>query len=382
MRKHDDPKSPAPVRLLAARAMVPMAPRDQVQIVYALTFDPEPKIAQTARKTFMTLSPRIIEAVIGDTQVASPVLGLLAQIINDDAALMEKLLLNPSAPDSAFIWVGEHSALENSIEMVANNQQRLLRTHEIVRALKRNPNTLRSTLDRVVDFMVRAGVLLTDVPEFAESFSRLNQKEIEEAVSEVQVPYALCAPEEQARLKAIGLAPANAPMPTLETEDENLSLDDLDVLAAAEDLEKAAGETEERKSTLEQLRVMTVAQLVKVAMVGNKEVRGILLRSTVRMVAEAAIRSPRLTDMEVIAAASSRSVQDVVIRYISGNRDMTRLYQVKLALCNNPKTPLVHAMSFLRMLRANDLRAIAKSKNIPSVLCQTAKRMLTQKSGA
>ena len=107
-----------------------------------------------------------------------------------------------------------------------------------------------------------------------------------------------------------------------------------------------------------------------------------LLRSTVRMVAEAAIKSPRISEMEVIAAASSRSVQDVVIRNIAANRNWTRLYQVKMALVNNPKTPMTYSMSFLRGLRAHDLKSIARSKNLPGALVETARRLVNEKTHA
>ncbi|MBN2357985.1 MAG: hypothetical protein JXR83_00935, partial [Deltaproteobacteria bacterium] len=385
LRKHVDPKSPAPVRLMAARAMVPMAPRDQVHIVYQLTFDGEPKIAAMASKTMAELPERILDAVVGDNQVAGPVLHLLAENNCGKESVLETLLLNPSTPDSAFAYLAEHCAIENIIEMVANNQQRLLRSHDIVRKLKRNPHTLRSTLDRVVDFMVRSGVLLHDLPEFAESFSRLNQKEMEQAVAEIEVPFELLAPEEQARLHALGLAPKNAAVPALDEAEPEIDFDDLDMLAAAEALDQEVSDSldnKKRRSVLELMRKLTVAQLVKLAMLGNKEVRNVLLRSTVRMVAEAAIKSPRISEMEVISACASRSVQDVVIRNIASNRNWTRLYQVKLALVNNPKTPMTYSISFLRSLRQHDLKSITRSKNLPSALVETAKNLLkTKQSG-
>ena len=55
---------------------------------------------------------------------------------------------------------------ETVITMVANNQERILRHNDICRALKRNAHTLKSTLDNVVDFLVRNGIVLDDVPEF------------------------------------------------------------------------------------------------------------------------------------------------------------------------------------------------------------------------
>jgi hypothetical protein len=53
-----------------------------------------------------------------------------------------------------------------------------------------------------------------------------------------------------------------------------------------------------------------------------------------------------------------------------------------LALVNNPKTPQGTAMRFLVLLRASDLRAVAKSKNVPTAVSLQAKKLVAKKSGA
>ena len=52
------------------------------------------------------------------------------------------------------------------------------------------------------------------------------------------------------------------------------------------------------------------------------------------------IRSPSITDGEIIAAASNRALCDDVIRYIANSREHIKDYAVKQALVNNPKCPL------------------------------------------
>jgi hypothetical protein len=47
---------------------------------------------------------------------------------------------------------------------------------------------------------------------------------------------------------------------------------------------------------------------------------------------------------------------------------------------NNPKTPQAVALRFLVLLRASDLKAVAKSKNVPSAVSGHAKKMLARKS--
>ena len=124
-----------------------------------------------------------------------------------------------------------------------------------------------------------------------------------------------------------------------------------------------------------------MAQKVALALKGNREARTILIRDSNRLVAGATIRSPRITEPEVVAAAQSRSVSDDVIRAIASSKEMLRSYGVKFALVNNPKTPVPIAMRLLTLLRSSDIKAVSKSRNVSTAVSRQAKRLLTQKGG-
>ena len=64
---------------------------------------------------------------------------------------------------------------------------------------------------------------------------------------------------------------------------------------------------------------------------------------------------------------------------ISANKDWTRNYSVKLALTRNPKTPQPQAVKFLNYLQDRDLKALMKSKDVPSAISTHARRILTKK---
>jgi len=173
---------------------------------------------------------------------------------------------------------------------------------------------------------------------------------------------------------------------------EDLALGDLEKVAALVELPKAASELldhsekpekkeEERIPIQKLINEMGTAQKVALAMRGNKEARTILIRESNKMVCTAVIRSPRMTEPEIVAAAQSRSVNDEVIRIISKSKDMTRSYNVKVALVKNPKTPLQTALNFLKILRQNDLRAVGASKSVPAAVAEQARAMLKQRTG-
>ena len=88
------------------------------------------------------------------------------------------------------------------------------------------------------------------------------------------------------------------------------------------------------------------------------------------------VRSPSITDMEIVAAASNRAVCDDVIRFIANSRVHIKDYAVKQALVNNPKCPLGSSLRLLSFLHIEDLKALARSKNIPGALSTAAKKLL------
>jgi len=86
-------------------------------------------------------------------------------------------------------------------------------------------------------------------------------------------------------------------------------------------------------------------------------------------------------DLEVVHYAGNRNLSEDVIRHIASKREWTKLYGVRVALCRNPKTPLVEATRMLGLLRERDIQLLAKSKGVTSALVAQARRLLLQRRG-
>ena len=135
------------------------------------------------------------------------------------------------------------------------------------------------------------------------------------------------------------------------------------------------------RSFLQTIQEMTVAERIKLALRGNREVRMLLIRDPNRMIRRFVLQNPRVGDEEIIAIAKNRSADDELLRLIADNRDWTKNYQVRLGLVTNPKTPLVLSMRHLASLNERDIRMLAKSKNVSQTVATAAKRIVTQKGG-
>lgn len=342
LRKHVDPAAPLPLRSMGARLLVPASPHDAVCLLYLLSFDPDEAVREQAAKSASTLPDKIASTALRDDGVPPPVLGWLAASIEANETFLELLALNQATPDEALVDV-VRKATARVAEIIAQNQLRLLRCEALLRALLCESKAARSILDATADFAIRSGIYLDDVPALVEAHRRIH-----------------------------GDVPHRPPEHTAHSVLEEFP----DELAREREGEEIA---EEKRVTLTQrILDMTVAEKIKLATLGNKEARTILLRDTNKLVAVAAVQSPRITESEVVSLSNSRTVHEDVLRVIYTNREWLKLYQVKLNLVRNPKTPLPTALRFLPHVRPNDLRDIAKNKNVPHAI-QTGARNLSAK---
>lgn len=127
-------------------------------------------------------------------------------------------------------------------------------------------------------------------------------------------------------------------------------------------------------------QAMGVAEKIKMALTGDKEWRCILIKDSNKLVSSGVMKNPRITDPEVLAIAKSSVQNDEIIRAICSNREWIKQYKIRKALVENNKTPLPHALRFMSSLGEKDIAALAKSKNVSSVISTNAKRLIMNKN--
>lgn len=338
--------APVEARRMAARGALPLPPVELVTVLFVLLHDPDVEVKSRARESLEGLPDAILQSVLSG-RAHPAVLSYLARTFRDRAEPMETLALNPAADDAtiAFLASLPHRRV---VDVVANNQQRMLRHPEIVEALGANPLTGRALIDRILSFL---------------GLERPAAEQVEDAEAEEEVP----APE------ALGDAEAEAALRAVLAEDGS-EFDD----ALLDDREEEVDEAQ-RGNLYQQIQHMTVTQKIKLARMGNKEARGLLIRDHNKLVASAAIRSPRISDNEVVQYARMKNLKEEVLRIIASNRDWTRIYAVKHALATNPKCPLQTAVKLLNHLQDRDLRHVMRSKDVPAAVSTHARRLLTRR---
>src|SRR5947209_929479 len=99
-QKHVDPKAPVPLRMMGAKALVPMGPKEMSTALFMLTFDPETGVRETAIKTAAGLPDRILSVALRDETMDPPVLDYYATVFSAKDEYLEMLVLNAQTPDA------------------------------------------------------------------------------------------------------------------------------------------------------------------------------------------------------------------------------------------------------------------------------------------
>ena len=132
----------------------------------------------------------------------------------------------------------------------------------------------------------------------------------------------------------------------------------------------------EAKSLYAEILNMAIGPKIKLALRGNKDARTILIRDTNKMIRRFVLHNPRISDGEVISVCRNRSADEELLRIVNGNKEWIRNYQVKLALVQNPRTPLPIAVKHVPTLDERDIRFLARSKNVSATVSAQCRRIL------
>lgn len=347
-RRFADPNAPLDARLMAASGALPLPPPQLVSVLAALTLDPDAAVKDRALASLRALPDRVLDPAL-EAKLHPEVLGLCAELFRDHGARLEKIALNPATTDETCVRLAglPHGRV---IEILAQNQVRLLRCAPLVEALGENPLTGMATIDRILHFLgVERG--------------EMEEPEPESKSEPVPVP----PPPDDAAEAA----------PPIDPDDTSAIPQDL-IEEQPEPVDDA--EKDERSVNIQaRIGKMSIIEKVKLARLGNNDARAVLIRDRNKLVASAAIRNPKITENEIEAFAKARNLCDEVMRIVASNRNWTRSHSVKLSLAMNPKCPPQAAIKFLNYLTERDLHSIVRSRDVPGAISVQARRILERK---
>jgi len=378
--------------LAAASGLLPLPQNDLLEVLVFLRESADKEIATAAVATLEGENNDDL-LVIAKIDTTSPsVLGYLTSRAKAKRELYEAAIQNRSTPDEALANFATSTSDSSLLELIALNQERLVRSPKLIEAILANP--ARSSE--------------------AERRARETKKEFFEKERGAQ--------QIAAELRAQGKVAAAEFFETadLSTDDGGkLSLEDAWLIAEhievtdadiddswlpAERYEELLGETpeeraaavqriveserietgsisSERVSMIRRLMLMNTRDRMKLAMKGDREARTILVRDSNRVVSTGVINNPRITEQEVENIAAMRTVSDEILRLISMNRVWARSYSIIHNLARNPRTPIPTVLNILQRIRTKDLKNLSQNRNVSEAVRRQALRLVGMRTG-
>lgn len=319
------PGAPRDVQLSAARGALPLAGKDLLTVLFFLCAGQDVEIKKAAVATLRELPVTILSPVLNDKTLHPKLINLVAQVRISDSELMGAVVMHP-ATDLKTQLVLAKKGTNEVLERLAGHQNLLIEHPEIVEAIIANPNA-----EKALKF-------------------RLGWQDPEQVKAEVEGS-------------------------TEDTEENPEDVDDEG--RSEEELEEMVEEAEEEGASKYQIALeLKVAEKIKMGLTGDKEWRAILMKDANKLVKGAVMKNPRITDGEVIMVAKNKTTSDELIRMILLNKDWMKLYEMKKALIVHPKTPPPKAMRMVPFLTMKDLKELAKSRQVSTMVATAARKEL------
>ncbi len=349
--------APLPVKMMASKGVIPGAkPHEIVIAIAALAGSEDEKLRESARGTLAKLPPPILTGALSADLPASVILQL-APLYATNHEVIEKLLRMPRIGGSALELLAA-AADERAGELIATNEELMLKHPVVIEKLYMNKRVRMSTADRLIELCVRNDIELS-ISAFKEAAMAIKNELIAEPSEEPTYDDLLFRETQETAARL-----------ALEENEDTHEIDD-------------EGEEKVKEKVVPlyaRMADMTVSQKIRCATLGSAAERLLCVRDSNRLVAAAAAKSPLLKEPEAVQISASRIVSEDVLRILALNKDFTRNYQIKLNLVSNPRTPFSFASRMVPLLRESELKMLAKSKNVTGAISTAVRQQLAKKS--
>lgn len=348
-----DKNQPVEKRLMAARGLIPLPPSDLASILIVFVNDENEEIRKEAENSLNEIPQEQMINILSDNSTFPELLDYAAKNLEKEK-YSQTILLNRNTWDGTFAFLAENDTSLANLEIIANNKQRILRSVGIVEALSKNSHLSRSIMDEVLSFLCLHLEKSDEVKKFVADKGLVDP----DSGTENNEPEDLSMEEFE-----------NSFFNEVEVSDELVEETDDDYEYEDYDQETP------RETIYNKIQRLNMAEKIKVALQGNRESRRYLIKDANKIISSAVLKNPKISESEIVLITQSKLVSDDILRQISDNKKWTKLYQVKLSLVKNPKTPPHISMNYLRHLREVDIKSIMRDKNLPGVISNGAKNI-------
>lgn len=387
--------APRPARLAAAKGTLPLPLVDFLEVLAFLSADEDGEIAQSARETFRSQPTGNLLTVVASDSIPTKVLSFVAENDSFDRKIYESVITNVKTPDESILKLARKTGDGNLLELVTVNQQRLIRTPEILDAVFSNPAATTEAVRRVQEtrqeFFEKQRGAQQVAAELRAKGNDAAAEFVEQAEFAVNLNEAETEPDGDGFTFEDMLAIAeHIEVPDSEIDDSWLAFELIEELyEETEEHRRAVADkiisqallddniAPDRVALIRRILLMPIKDRVKLAMKGDREARNVLIRDPNKIVSQAVLSNPRITENEVEKIAAMRTVPGEVLRQIENNRTWSRNYLIIHHLVRNPRTPLPTVLHLLPRILTKDLQGISNNRNVSEAVRKQAFRLLS-----
>jgi hypothetical protein len=379
-------KNAVPVNVMrsAAKGELPLSTDETLEVLVYLSQNP--LFGQDARMTLAQWDAQSAMDVLAKESTSPEILLYYWREENRRPGLMPTLIANPAIPETLLMELAASASREIVSMLLASPRVRT------------NPGVVEALLGNEYLTPVEAQALRGEAgvnastqtelaieepnanPEAQAALQTFEHEHASEIAAERDKPFELTKDEEPAPEAASAIAATGA-----EAEDEAAASTAAEATAEATAaqapvLDEFAAAEQKQLTILQKIAKLNVGQRIKLGFIGNKEERAILIRDTARLVQNAVLQSPKLTDSEAETFAGSKNLQENVFREIARQRRFLKLYPVVRNLVNNPRCPLDISLTLVKTLMVYDLKGLRHNKNVPDTIRKVAGKLYQEKA--
>lgn len=384
-------RAPQQARMAAARGLLPLPQADLLEALVALRESDDAEVSKAAEETLQSQEKEALLTVVRDVEASPAVLGYLAARATAGREIHEAVALHTNTPGEAIALLASQTTDGSLLELIAINQQRLIRAPQIIDAIINNPARTpeaerRARETRREFFEKERGA--QQIADELRARGNTAAAEFMEAAESLGADGDAALSVDDAWLIAEHIEVSDA-----DIDDSWLALEHIEIFEEAYETRVANADriinealregdiAPERISLIRRIMLMSVKDRIKLGLKGDREARTILIRDSNKVVATAVIHNPRITDHEVENIAAMRTVADEVLRQIALNRAWARSYPIIHNLARNPRTPITTAIGILPRIRTKDLQHLSQNRNVTEAVRRQAYRLMQTRGG-
>jgi len=379
--------APHQARLAAASGLLPLPQSDLLELLVALRQSDDAEIATAAKETLDEQDAEDLLTAARSDETSVAVLDYLATL-SQKPKIHEAVILNNKTSDQAVADLASSTSDGALLELIANNQQRLVRFPKIIDAILTNSDRTQEAERRARETKREFFEKERGAQQIAQELRTRGKTAAAEFFESADLSEGLSVEDAWLIAEHIEVSDADLDTSWLPSERYEELLAETPEEHAANfkrviEYEKLElGEVPaERVTLIKRITFMNARDRMKLGMKGDREARSILIRDSNRVVATAVIQNPRVSDQEVENIAAMRTVSDEVLRLIALNRNWARSYPIIHNLVRNPRTPIPTVVSTLPRIHTKDLKNLSQNRNVSEAVRRQALRLCEARSG-